>query len=213
MKKLMLGIFLSGWAGFVMTASAATLTVPVVPAGDGVMVDKDSDGIADRVVATAQDGDAREISNGKIWGAIYKSVFEFKLPEGDLKIKRATLVLTLNGNQGCHPDKPGSSGPETAVFYYLAPEANGAIELTDDGAGKKLGILLPGAPVKDPRQPVSCDVTSAVREAVAAKSAFLGFRLEATGNGGDNSCWRWRTGEFAEKHGKNFCPKLVIETE
>lgn len=210
MKKITLSMILSGLA---LISSAATFNIPITPNGDGVIVDKDGDGIADQATATGDNNGVREISSGKIWGGNYKAHFEFKMPPGELKIKSAKLVLSLNGNFGCHPEKPGSAGPETALFYYLTPDANGTVELTDDGAGQKIGIFMPGSPVKDPRQPISCDVTAAVREAVTVKSAYLGFRLEASENSDKNSSWRWRTAEFAEKYGKNFYPQLIIETE
>ncbi len=193
--------------------SAGTLTISALPEGDGLAIDKDLDGIADTASATGDKNEAFEVSSGKIWGRNYKAHFEFKLPEGSLKLKCARLEISLNGKFGCHPEKAGAAGPETMLFYYLSPDANGKVELTDDGAGKKIGVFIGGLPVKDTLKPITCDVTAAVREALEAQSVFLGFRLEAAENSATNCCWRWRTAEFANKFGKHHGPKLIIETE
>ena len=56
-------------------------------------------------------------------------------------------------------------------------------------------------------------MTGAVQEAAAAKSPWIGFRLEAAPSAADGTGWRWRTAEFAEANGKQFCPTLTVVTE
>ena len=127
------------------TLSAATVETKTAPETDGCLIDTDNDGIVDKVIAVRTDGEAREAISGKLWKQNRKAVFEFKLPEVDKPVKKATLKLFLNGKFGCHPDKEGASGPKTDLYYYLSPEADGKIELVDDN-GVKLGAALPGKP-------------------------------------------------------------------
>lgn len=211
----MLKIFSTLFAfGFVFTVplSAATAETKTAPETDGCLIDTDNDGIVDKVIAVRTDGEAREAISGKLWKQNRKAVFEFKLPEVDKPVKKATLKLFLNGKFGCHPDKEGASGPETDLYYYLSPEADGKIELVDDN-GVKLGSALPGKPVESVRKAITIDVTGAVQEAAAAKSPWIGFRLEAAPSAADGTGWRWRTAEFAEANGKQFCPTLTVVTE
>lgn len=192
--------------------AAATLTTRTAPETDGCLIDTDNDGIVDKATAVKTDGEAREAISGKLWKQNRKAVFEFPLPALEKPVKKATLKLCLNGKFGCHPERAGASGPETDLYYYLAPEADGKIELVDDN-GTKLSTALPGKPVENVRKAVSIDVTRAVQEASRAKSAWIGFRFEAAANAAAGSGWRWRTADFAEANGKQFAPTLIIVTE
>ena len=194
------------------TLAAATLTSRTAPETDGCLIDSDNDGIVDKAITVKTDGEAREAISGKLWKQNGKAVFEFQLPALEKPVKKATLKLFLNGKYGCHPEKAGASGPATDLFYYLAPEADGKIELVDDN-GEKLTSALPGKPVENIRKPVIIDVTRAVQEAVRAKSPWIGFRLEAAADAAAGTGWRWRTAEFAEANGKQFFPTLSIVTE
>lgn len=194
------------------TLAAATLTSRTAPETDGCLIDSDNDGIVDKAITVKTDGEAREAISGKLWKQNRKAVFEFQLPALEKPVKKATLKLFLNGKYGCHPEKAGASGPATDLFYYLAPEADGKIELVDDN-GEKLTSALPGKPVENIRKPVIIDVTRAVQEAVRVKSPWIGFRLEAAADAAAGTGWRWRTAEFAEANGKQFFPTLSIVTE
>lgn len=196
----------------VNSLTAAPLTATTAPETDGCLIDTDNDGIVDKAITVQTDGEAREAISGKLWKQNRKAVFEFRLPTLEKPVKKATLKLFLNGKFGCHPEKAGASGPATDLFYYLAPEADGRIELVDDN-GTKLTTALPGKPVQDIRKAVTIDVTAAVKEAAAAKSPWIGFRLEAAADAAAGTGWRWRTAEFAEANGRQFFPTLSIVTE
>ena len=118
--------------------AAATLTTRTAPETDGCLIDTDNDGIVDKATAVKTDGEAREAISGKLWKQNRKAVFEFPLPALEKPVKKATLKLCLNGKFGCHPERAGASGPETDLYYYLAPEADGKIELVDDNGTKTL---------------------------------------------------------------------------
>lgn len=150
MLKIFSALFAFGFV-FTVPLSAATAETKTAPETDGCLIDTDNDGIVDKVIAVRTDGEAREAISGKLWKQNRKAVFEFKLPEVDKPVKKATLKLFLNGKFGCHPDKEGASGPETDLYYYLSPEADGKIELVDDN-GVKLGAALPGKPVESVRK-------------------------------------------------------------
>lgn len=102
--------------------AAATLTTRTAPETDGCLIDTDNDGIVDKATAVKTDGEAREAISGKLWKQNRKAVFEFPLPALEKPVKKATLKLCLNGKFGCHPERAGASGPETDLYYYLAPE-------------------------------------------------------------------------------------------
>ncbi len=195
--------------------AAATVTVTTQPAGDGVLIDSTGDGIVNQAMSLQADGPDREAVTGKIWRQNRKAVFEFQLPELATPIKKATLRLSPNGKFGCHPEKEDAHGPETDLYFYLAPEADGKIELTDD-TGEKIGRVMEAKPAErklNSALPVSFDVTEAVKKAAAAKSGWIGFRLEAAENAPTGIAWRWRTSEFAAASGKQHAPQLIIVTE
>ena len=79
--------------------------------------------------------------------------------------------------------------------------------------------VVPGAsarirePSPVPLSPTPREISEAVQEAAAAKSPWIGFRLEAAPSAADGTGWRWRTAEFAEANGKQFCPTLTVVTE
>lgn len=195
--------------------SAATVETKTEPAGDGVLIDTTGDGIVDRAMSTRADGEDREALSGKIWKQNRKAVFEFRLPELAGPVRKATLKLSLNGKFGCHPDKEGASGPAIDIYYHLAPEADGKIDLTDDN-GTKLGRALEAKPRRTdgkPLKPVTIDVTQAVEAARQANSGWIGFRLETAEDAPAGSAWRWRTSEFAAISGKQYNPTLTVVTE
>jgi hypothetical protein len=201
--------------GTSVMAASQSVVYPTAGA-DGVLSGSKAGEVMDKVTATVLDGNGQvlEIKSGTIWKATYKAVFEFKLPitEGMSadSIAKAVLALKSNGGNGCYPDK-GASVPETVIFAYLEPEANGMIELTDDKTGTSLGALLP----KDtslPMKGVKLDVTEAVKKAVAAKSSHIGFRIETVPEqDSPGFAWRWRTSEFGKKFGKGHAPKLTLD--
>ena len=214
MKHLILSMAAAFAVSF-SSAPAATIETRTAPAGDGALTDSTGDGIVDRAMSLKADGEDREVHSGKIWRQNRKAVFEFELPELAAPVGKATLQLWLNGNNGCPPDKEGASGPDTDLYFYLAPEADGKIELTDDN-GTKLGRALEAKPVRTAGKPlpaVRIDVTEAVREAAKAKSRWIGFRLEAAPDAPAGSAWRWRTSEFAAISGRRYNPLLTIEIE
>ena len=86
---------------------------------------------------------------------------------------------------------------------------DGKIELVDD-IGTKLSTALPGKPVENVRKAVSIDVTRAVQEASRAKSARIGFRLDAAATAAAGSGWRWRPADFAAATGQQIAPTLLI---
>ncbi len=194
----------------------ATVEVKTLPAGDGVLIDTNNDGIVDQVIAVDTDGDCREAVSGKVRNKNSKALFEFKLPQLSAAPKKAVLKLHLNGKYGCSPDKPDAHGPLTDIYYYLAPEADGKIDLVDDN-GVKLGVAMEAKPVNfiegKPLAPVLIDVTEALKAALKAGSPWLGFRLEAAPGEPSGIGWRWRTAEFAAKSGKQYNPTLIITTE
>jgi hypothetical protein len=217
MKRTILQLAAIGFVavGATICAGSQSVVYPVAGA-DGELIDSKGGGVADKVEATVLDGNgqALELKAGTIWNAINKAVFEFKLPITDdmsaASIVKAVLAIKSNGGNGCYPDK-GASVPETVIFAYLAPEANGMVELTDDKIGTSLGALLP----KDtplPMKGVNLDVTDAVKKAVEAKSSHIGFRIETVPEqDSPGFAWRWRASEFGKKFGKGHSPALTID--
>jgi hypothetical protein len=197
------------------TGYAETMTVRTTPPADGVLIDVNQDGIVDKTVATEKDGNALELWVGKMPGGVFRPVLEFNLPPGNSSsaINSARLMVFLNGEYGCEPNKSDAFGPECWVWYYLSPDADAKIELTDDAMGERLCTFLPAKAIAVPRQAVIIDVTEAVRRAMETKSAGIGFRLEPDLNAPAGCVWRIRTCEFAEKYAKSQCPSLEIITE
>ena len=190
--------------------NAATTEVRTMPAGDGNLIDTNGDKIADEAASTVLNSKSvMEVNSGHIWKQTRKAIFEFKLPKEVPDVKKATLVLNVNGKYGTHPDKPGA-GPECDLWYYTGENANGAVELADDAVGKKVGKLIEkGAAVGKSRQ-VKVDVTVAVNEAMEKKSVFIGFRIQKSETKSPDGVWRWRTSEFGQKYGKKLTPTLIL---
>jgi hypothetical protein len=148
---------------------------------------------------------------GKNWNRNFKSIFEFKLPEMANSFTKATLRLKFHGTYWCYPQKPDAHGPETEIYYYLAPEADGKVELTDD-TGVKIGVAIKADPLREKTSRyIYLDVTNAVREAIAQKSTFIGFKLEATSEAPGKMHWDLVAREFANSQKAPFIgPCLVI---
>ncbi len=200
--------------GLAVSLTLTAATVEILPAtnnANGRLTDIDNDGVIDEAMAGGTDG--MEVNAGKIWGKTNKAVFEFQLPENLGKVKSAKLRLSPNGAEGCYPETAGGNGPECWVFYYLAPEANGKIELSDDN-GEKLQIRIPDKALAKPLKPIELNVTPALEAAQEAKSQWVGLRLEVSAKESNaDKAWRFRTVKFGEMHGKTSAPTLVLETE
>ncbi|MPN36999.1 hypothetical protein SDC9_184511 [bioreactor metagenome] len=181
------------------------------PEADGMLIDSDGDGVVNTVLVHTDKRDLLELLTGKLGNGIHRSALEYRIPE-NIAISKATLTLTLNGKTGCHPDTPGNSGPATTLWIYGGPEANGKIELADDGAGEKVAVVLTGSTV-DVSKPIVVDVTAQLKQLAAAKSAWVGFRLEADDETNAKSTWRVRSAEFARRYAASSYPTLTIITE
>ncbi len=206
MKKMYLSMFLS----LAMTAVYCAET-KIQPSAEGMIVDRNNDGVADTVLVQNDKQSVLELLAGSLGNTVHKTVLEYRLPE-KAQVSKATLTLSLNGNSGCHPDKPGTSGPEIEIWFYDGTDANDKIELTDDGPGEKLGVAIERAPREDARKPIVIDVTAAVKKAVERNSTSIGFRLEPVGEK-SNTAWRIRSSEFARKYTASAFPTLTIISE
>jgi len=200
--------------GLTVSVALAAATVEILPPANnanGILTDVDNDGVIDE--ATTSGADGMETNVGKIWGKTNKAVFEFQLPENLGKVKSAKLRLYPNGSEGCYPEVAGGNGPECWVFYYLAPEANGKIELSDD-SGEKLQIRIPDKALAKPIKPIELNVTPALEAAQEAKSRWVGLRVEISAKESNpDKAWRFRTLKFGEKYDKISAPALIVETE
>ena len=176
-----------------------------------LLIDRNGDGIVDLVQLHSEEKPQLELLVGRLGNGGHRSVLEFRLPNLT-KISRATLTVMLNGKTGCHPDAPGTIGPKTLVWSFSGAEADGRVEISDDGAGEQSGVLLENK-AADVTRPVTVDVTEAVRKAVAAKAAFIGFRLEAADEKKAPAVWRFRSSEFAGRYTASAYPTLTIVTE
>lgn len=191
--------------------NAGKIEIRTTPAGDGMLVDSNNDGIADKVSSSVLDSKgAMEANSGHIWKQSCKAIFEFKLPKDKVgDVKKATLVLNVNGKHGTHPDKAGA-GPECDIWYYTGKNANGAVELTDEAGGNKLGTAVKQGHKAPGNRKIKIDVTAAVKDAIGQKAVFVGFRIQKSATKGPDGAWRWRTSEFGQKYGKQITPTLII---
>ena len=181
------------------------------PVAEGMLIDRNGDGIVDLVQLHSEEKPQLELLVGRLGNGGHRSVLEFRLPNLT-KISRATLTVMLNGKTGCHPDAPGTIGPKTLVWSFSGAEADGRVEISDDGAGEQSDVLLENK-AADVTRPVTVDVTEVVRKAVAAKAAFIGFRLEAADEKKAPAVWRFRSSEFAGRYTASAYPTLTIVTE
>ena len=112
MKKL---FFLTLACGGAMLLNGAELKLQ--SAADGMLIDRNGDGVVESVLTHTQEKPVLELLTGKLGNGIHRSVLEYKLPEKSA-VAKATLTVTLNGRTGCHPDTPGIAGPETVLWVY-----------------------------------------------------------------------------------------------
>lgn len=206
MKKL---FFLTLACGGAMLLNGAELKLQ--SAADGMLIDRNGDGVVESVLTHTQEKPVLELLTGKLGNGIHRSVLEYKLPEKSA-VAKATLTVTLNGRTGCHPDTPGIAGPKTVLWVYWGTEADGKIGLADDGAGEKAGVILPNR-AADLSRPVVVDVTEQLKKAVAAGAGWIGFRLEAADEKNAAAAWRIRSSEFARRYAASSLPVLTIVTE
>lgn len=209
MNKRIFAVLAAGAAALPLLAAPLKLTTE--PAGDGVLYDTDKDGIMDKAVSTVLDvkepDAAKTAITGWAWKSNHEAIFEFQLPEKfkGKKVTKATLILTSNGT--AH-----GTTPDIEVFYYLAPQANGAVE-PSDATGTSLGILSRAGTKIDSKNPAKLNVTKAVVKAAGTDSEFIGFRLASASKVDDRKAVIWRTSEFGEAYGKNYIPALLINIE
>ena len=208
------GLSLLGLGVFATLAAAETVTVYTVPASDGYLMAKETAPVMEQVVSTVLDSEnnqSHSLLAGKIWRNHYKTILEFPLPEKTGTVKSARLKLPVLGNSGGYERAEGGM-PELRASYYLAPQANGQVELGDDQGGTPLPQpLFPEGAKVDQAHPGVADVTAAVREAIAGKAEYLGFRLEAPG--AKNACWRLVSAENQFNKNNQLSPALIIEFE
>ncbi len=204
-------LFAAGCLCFTVSLNAATIMIPVLSENDGMLCDTNSDGIVDKLSGQDASKPSMEIRVGSAWNIEFRTILEFKLPKNNIKVKKAELQLCFNGKLGCFPETKGASGPEFSIYYYVAPEADGILKLSDDGCGSKLGSFQIKDQKRGPGIKVKFDVTAAVQDALEKNSKYLGLRLETDQK--NKSCWRFRSSGFAKKYGKHFAPSLIIVTE
>jgi hypothetical protein len=143
---------------------------------------------------------------GTFYGVKHSGILEFKLPEGAAKgeLSRATLIVFLNGKL------PNTGASVTIdVYAYYDQHANGWVEMEDNGAGEKAGVLVEKG-VTGPLSPLN--VTEVVRQALQMKRPWIGFRLAAR-DGDEKEKVEGliiRTAEFAFKFPGN-APTIKLE--
>jgi hypothetical protein len=199
------GILLAG-----ALPSHAVTGIESTPQSDGELIDNDCDGMVDyTVLPKFKNKIGYSVHVGKNWGRNYKAIFEFKLPDSAKPVTKARLRLAFHGTYGCWPQKPGSHGPETETYYYLSPEADGKVQLTDD-AGTLIGTTIEAKPIGK-NQYIYIDVTKAVMEAIAQKSAYIGFKFQASAQSPTGRHWDFKAREFADSQKAPFIgPCLII---
>ena len=174
---------------------------------DGELVDSGNDGIYDTVRLSpvqilVQNSSVRRIA----------SIVEFPIPPGARPAEKVYLRLWLNGTSGTTavPEHAKAFGPNTVLFGYLPPDADGKVTLSDDGCGERIAPLLSARPVSV-KDPVLADVTDFYNRAVREKAARIGFRIEADDRQpGSREGWRFRTLKFARSYSGKWAPSLVI---
>ena len=174
---------------------------------DGELVDFDCDGIYESVRLSpiqtlVQSSPKRRIA----------SVIEFSIPPGSRPAEKVFLRLWLNGTSGTTavPEHAKAFGPNTLLFGYLPPDADGKVTLSDDGCGTRISSLLSARPVSV-KEPVLADVTAFYNRAVREKAPRIGFRIEADEKqSGSKEGWRFRTLKFARSYSGKWAPSLLI---
>lgn len=188
---------------------ADKVVLNTAPAGDGVIYDRNKDGLNDTVSSTVIETKKANIAmvanSGWAWKTNYHAIFEFPLPEefGKKKVGKAVLRLFFNGT--AH-----QKIPKLEVFFYTAPQANGAVE-TSDFTGTSLGILYQGDSLPADKK-IEFDVTEALKKIQGRKTDFIGFRISSPSKTDDQGAIIWRTSEFAEKYA-GYAPTLILDMQ
>lgn len=97
MKKL---FFLTLACGGAMLLNGAELKLQ--SAADGMLIDRNGDGVVESVLTHTQEKPVLELLTGKLGNGIHRSVLEYKLPEKSA-VAKATLTVTLNGRTWVPP--------------------------------------------------------------------------------------------------------------
>lgn len=200
-------------------ALAATRTISPELEADGVLIDTNLDDTYDAVSQGGSDG--FELSVGNRFGKAQATVVEFALPTNVKDVKSATFSLVPNGKHGTYPNEHPERAPDATLYVYWGKTAEGKITEADLSAASKPNAQesrVDAGPFIEQGTPLSAggrfpkDVTKQVQQAVTDGAAWIGFCIVTDNLPDHTACWRWRSSEFADRHGKQYAPQLEIAT-